>query len=475
MIYLFYPCVNKGDTKRMNSSNKRKYILPGLLYVATFAVVFILNHFSLLTADDFIYHFFYDGPSVTEHTRPFHSIFDIFASQYNHYFMWNGRILAHSFVQIMMQFPKGVFDVVNTFVFLGLLILIKQIVQTLTKEKLPIFLEFLVAIALWFFLPLPGTTIYWISGAGNYLWMSIFYLSFMLFGLKNLEKNNSVWIIIGAIVLGFLAGTSSENSGPSVVIMLVLFGAYYLRSFKKIKIWHILGIIFSMLGSLLIILSPASQGRGDKNTILLLMIKFIDILKLIKHNSMPLMITFAVVVILALIVKVLDKKDYVNLVILFIGFLASLFSLMLSPVGPLEVISGSYRAFFGPYVFMIIMMAYMLYRVYQRSNVFKLNSVKWVITALSLIVFAVSFSRAYSDIHSDYVIQTNNVKKIESAKADGKKEVTIKILPNFENAGKTNQYNSINYTANTLEDPGSWMNVWMAKYYGIKSISGTFK
>jgi len=64
---------------------------------------------------------------------------------------------------------------------------------------------------------------------------------------------------------------------------------------------------------------------------------------------------------------------------------------------------------------------------------------------------------------------------INSAKADGKDTVTIKILPNLENAGRTNQYNAINYTANTLEDPASWLNVWMAKYYGIKSISGTFK
>ncbi|WP_125713255.1 DUF3329 domain-containing protein [Companilactobacillus kedongensis] len=459
----------------MNSSNKRKYLLPGLLYLGTFLVVFTLNHFSLLTADDYTYHFFYDGPSVTPHTRAFHSLFDIFASQYNHYFMWNGRILAHSFVQIMMQFPKWVFDIVNTFVFLGLVILIKQITQSLIKKSLPIFLEFLVVIALWFFLPLPGTTIYWISGAGNYLWMSIFYLSFLLFGLKNLEKKSSIWMILGAMILGFLAGTSSENSGPSVVIMLVLFGIYYLRDFKKIRVWHILGIIASMAGSLLIILSPASQGRGDKNSIILLLVKFLDILKLIKNNSMPLMITFLVVVILTLMVRVLKKDDYANLIILFIGFLASLFSLMLSPAGPLEIVSGSYRAFFGPYVFMIIMMAYMLYRVYQRSAIFDMNSVKWVITALSLIVFTVSFSKAYTDIHSDYVIQTNNIQKINAAKADGKDTVTIKILPNLENAGRTNQYNAINYTANTLEDPASWLNVWMAKYYGIKSISGTFK
>ncbi|MFC6323742.1 DUF3329 domain-containing protein [Companilactobacillus baiquanensis] len=459
----------------MNSSNKRKYVLPALLYLITFLVVFTLNHFSLLTADDFIYHFFYDGPSVTPHTREFHSIFDIFASQYNHYFMWNGRILAHSFVQIIMQFPKWVFDIVNSFVFLGLVVLIKQIVQTLTKNVLPLFIEFLVVIALWFFLPLPGTTIYWISGAGNYLWMSIFYLSFMLFVLKNLKKNSSIWMVLGAIVLGFLAGTSSENSGPSVVIMLVLFGIYYLRSFKEIRVWHVLGVIFSMLGSILIIISPSSQGRGDKNTIMLLIIKFLDILKLIKHNSMPLMITFLVVIILTLMVRVLNRNDYANLIILFIGFLASLFSLILSPAGPLEVVSGSYRAFFGPYVFMIIMMAYMLYRVYQRSNIFSSNGIKITIMALCLVVFAISFSRAYSDIHSDYVIQTNNVKKIAAAKADHKKNVTIKILPNLENAGRTNQYNSINYTANTLEDPASWMNIWMAKYYDINSISGTFK
>lgn len=91
-----------------------------LLFIA--AVMFIFNRYTTFTADDYSYMNSFAGTGRIE------SILDIFPSMYAHAFSMNGRLVPHFFVQLFLLFPPYVFDIINTFIFLFLnLILYKYI------------------------------------------------------------------------------------------------------------------------------------------------------------------------------------------------------------------------------------------------------------------------------------------------------------------------------------------------------------
>ncbi|WP_238146521.1 DUF6056 family protein, partial [Streptococcus suis] len=107
-------------------------------------------------------------------------LFSILTSQVNHWNLWNGRFVAHTMVQIVLMFPNIVFDILNTVAFLVLGLFVERFVVRLdsTKKQGNPELLVLIYLLLWWFLPEIGKTVLWVSGAGNYLWTSLIYLSF---------------------------------------------------------------------------------------------------------------------------------------------------------------------------------------------------------------------------------------------------------------------------------------------------------
>ena len=74
-----------------------------------------LNRLTPYICDDFTY----DLNFLTG--EPLDSIFEIIPSMYAHSFSMNGRLISHGLAQVFMLLSPGVFDVVNTAVFVGTL------------------------------------------------------------------------------------------------------------------------------------------------------------------------------------------------------------------------------------------------------------------------------------------------------------------------------------------------------------------
>lgn len=61
----------------------KKYSRP-IVLILIFALIFLLNYFTLYTSDDFAYHFFYQGEFPTEQLKNISNLSDLVQSQINH-------------------------------------------------------------------------------------------------------------------------------------------------------------------------------------------------------------------------------------------------------------------------------------------------------------------------------------------------------------------------------------------------------
>ena len=76
-------------------NNKEIVYLLVCLVVVT--LIYLLNHFTLYTSDDFVYRFIYKEPFPSDNEQPVRSLFDLITSQMNHWKVWNGLLDILSF------------------------------------------------------------------------------------------------------------------------------------------------------------------------------------------------------------------------------------------------------------------------------------------------------------------------------------------------------------------------------------------
>lgn len=87
--------------------NKIRDALPYVLIcVCTFGVMLLLNQRTVYTADDYMYHFFWEGAKPGPSTRLLSGIFDLPGSLWNHYLGFNGRVVSHALVMFFMLFER---------------------------------------------------------------------------------------------------------------------------------------------------------------------------------------------------------------------------------------------------------------------------------------------------------------------------------------------------------------------------------
>ena len=88
-----------------------------------------------IIADDYSYAFIWDGEGWGNlidgidgsRLQRVESFGDILYSQWQHYFAWGGRTIAHIFVQFFVWQGKIFFDVANVFVFAALMFLLFKV------------------------------------------------------------------------------------------------------------------------------------------------------------------------------------------------------------------------------------------------------------------------------------------------------------------------------------------------------------
>lgn len=215
-------------------------------------VFYLMNVYSPLFCDDWHYCFIFGT------TTPIQSACDIFISQYNHYFGFNGRVVPHLFVQFFVGLAgKAWFNVANTVIFL---LFLHLLVTNVTKDKEHYYKILTLAVtAIVLLLPAFHFTLLWMSGACNYLWTAVFLLVFH----RLLQKDWSVKPYTYPLLtfIGLFCGWTHEGF---VIGLCASYIVYYTINRKEITPSRIALLIGFLVGTLMMIVSPANFHRAMK-------------------------------------------------------------------------------------------------------------------------------------------------------------------------------------------------------------------
>lgn len=141
-----------------------------------FLLILINTAFTPLMMDDYMYSFVYGTGTAAR----VDSFADIIQSMQVHYFAWGGRVTVHAVVQLLLWWDKIVYNVLNAAVYVLLSYVIYRFAGA---EKHDFKCYIAILIAMWFWIPMYGETVFWLSGSINYLWNVTFNL-FWLFQFK---------------------------------------------------------------------------------------------------------------------------------------------------------------------------------------------------------------------------------------------------------------------------------------------------
>ena len=248
--------------------------IPWQIFFAAFLLIFFVRNLLMpIVADDYSYAFIWDGdgrgnlidgldPNRLQRVESFS---DILYSQWQHYFTWGGRTIAHIFVQFFVWQGHLLFDVANTFMLAAFVLLIFKVGTGLNlREMNKSYLLFICA-GIFFCVPSPAISMVWLTGACNYLWMCTAIILFLLpfaqaYRHKNFWADDSHGKNFLMALLGLIAGWSIEPGAAVTVVVTFLFVLHFKRE-KNLRPWMKVGFIFLLVGTAILLLAPGNIHR----------------------------------------------------------------------------------------------------------------------------------------------------------------------------------------------------------------------
>ncbi len=428
------------------SSSRRKTLLWTVAILFCFSVVLFLNVLTPIISDDYVYLFIYGD------TKPIASVGDIVQSQINHYFLWGGRSVVHFIAQVLLILPSCVADLLNALVYMGYVFLIYYHIKGKGGSSISLFL--IINLAIWFFQPVFGDTILWITGAANYLWGTFFILllllPFRLYDESSLSSVKQLVASVGLFILGVIAGWSNENTSGGMILIIILFLFYYRSKAWKVPVWSYIGLLGSIIGFAIMILAPGNFERaGEANSLSLFILgyRLFNCTLTFFYYTGPFILVCLVTAILYYRFSREDgeaKGRALRLSFIYcIAGVAAVYAMVLSPTFPR-------RALFGIVTYLIIGAGVLFYNMDFKYRF--LRQIRQTIILVGLICFLFTFYLAVKEVNAYRNIVNERRSTIEQAKNEGRD------LCEFD------RYHGGQYIHG--EDP--FAEEYMSRYYGIK-------
>ena len=232
----------------MKSSSVISYLVLFLVAIT----IGIFSYYNVWNGDDIKYAYNFEKLYSEHNYVEIQSFTDIIQSQNAHYFAMNGRYIAHILVQAFCGiWGQTAFSIVNgIFYVLFFLILCKLCNVKLTNYSGVISI---VIIALLSFQTkmVPSCQI-------SYIWMYTFSMSYLYVFLSNPRKTFWMSVIMGLIAIIIGNGQESLNLGICTALII-----YWICNHKKMSILQYCLMVGFGIGTLIICMSPASQGRAE--------------------------------------------------------------------------------------------------------------------------------------------------------------------------------------------------------------------
>ena len=452
--------------------NEKLYALSIIIITLLIGFLFyILNYYTPLYADDYTYSFSFSTGERIE------SVSQIVDSQVAHYQTMNGRVVTHFLAQLFLLLGDNVFNIINVFSFLLLLYLI-YFHSCGTFKNFSLSKFSMIAMLLFLSTPAFGQSFLWITGSSNYLYGILIILLFLVpYRIQIDGKINNCHILTEIVfsvtyfVFGIIAGWTNENTSVALVSMVVAYVFFFCIKSIRIHAWNITGGIGAVVGCVLMLIAPGNSSRlsnlggsggigawikrfvlysCDLIVILKLILLLLCVLLLVYfYQKQKQMSCFSIKGFLDILFEC--KVPFIYM----IGFLASVYSMIVTPIFPGRVWSGP--------VVLILIAVFNLYSLIDTSSI-KFSMGKTVTISFVLVLSIATFVNAYFDVKNVDSFYDERISMIEMAKEMDEKSVEI---PNINGSTQFSVYSS---DGDLNADSNEWPNTAIAKYYEVDKI-----
>ncbi len=456
---------------KLNGKQHRMFLFLSL--IVTFIAIYVLNVLQPLFTDDWEYSFtlrLYDcankGSIPDVHIS---SIADIITSQYEHYFAWGGRCVNHFLAQFLLYIGAPYNKVLNSLAYVAFTYLI-CLVSARKGESVKLSSYFLVNVLIFFFVPVLGSTLLWITGSANYLWGTLILLLFLLPYKRLYEScvggangSNSLFKAFYLFVGGIVAGWTNENMVAASIFMILVFFVYARYQKWQLPMWFYSGFAGFLIGFLLMVLAPGNyvryeqtlveQGGESLSKISVLVGQFMTAVSGVFFYLVPAITTFLVLLLLSKYWKREKADKQSSSVVFFVIAMVAALVMAFSPVFP-------ERAWFGIIIFIIIAIL-MIYNDLNFDIAF-LRDVRILLFCIFGIALLGYYLSGYKDLSRAGQVFAKRAQMIEEQKKKGVEDFVF----DYEIKSKSR----INNLYDLSNDPTYWTNCFYARYYGVNSV-----
>ncbi|MEA4806044.1 DUF6056 family protein [Acetobacterium wieringae] len=436
-------------------SRKTNRILFWVIVAVTFAYMMFLNSKTPLIADDFVYTFIF-GTST-----PVMRFGDILTSQISYYMTWGGRVAAEVLTQTFMFLGKDVFNMANSLCYSVFCLAVYFLAM---GRRIRFELLLLTTILVWFFIPMFGQTVMWLTGSCNYLWCGtiilLALLPFRLYEEKQTRVLNSIWFAVLMIPLFFTSGITNENTAGGMILIMLLYCGVNIKRKIRIPAFAYTGLLFSIAGFLCMIFAPGNSLRVANESAVAEVTMMVGSNPLITRLSyfaynlyalMPLVILAAIAFVMLRNEK--DRNAWVNFGIFTVAAAAAMFVMLAPPKFPP-------RAMFGLAAFLIIAVVYAFGQLkFTEERIRKFV----IIPGLAVLLFYI-MSWGYVGIDA-ITVNKHYIARVQIIE-EHQNEALIQvpeIVP-------LSSHNGMYGLKDVQLDPNHWVNRALADYFGVPNI-----
>lgn len=426
----------------------KKYLYRYLQYILmalTFILMTFWNYITPLWNDD------------EDWTRM--SLSSILKSSIYDYFHSNGRIFGQVISKLLVNIPLPIEALLNAGVFCFVAFLILKLTVKKGENELAVLLKYIFILLSIFLLTPCFSQIYlWRPGSGNYLWPMMIDLLFINAFLA--DRRGPVFFGL-LIVLGFITGTTNENTVGGIVIVCV----YYLLAKKvaKIKIGPVISLL---IGYAVLLLSPGDALRAQENNPSFLKLSLfgkietnlVPINNFIVDNLLYEILIFVVLLSFSLFVKQ-NKENVIESLVWFVAGILVWYVLTLSPGTPNEP-----QTYYGGFVLTMVANA-KLFTLARNSDTTTKQICTTILIAMTFFTF-VNVSNGFIDAwKTDRAIEQRNAEIIRK-KNKGIKRIAVAPLSYY---GRS-KYAMFFWQFDLSTNPKIWQNQAVAHRFKIKEV-----
>ena len=407
---------------------KHRKLIFYLILCLSFVMIYAYNLLTPYLSDDYAY--LIDVRKAT-------SLWDLVKQQYGEYLSNSGRVIGQFNVRLSLYGSKQIFNVVNSGMFLALLLLIYQNVRR--KKKHDIFVLLLTITFLWKFTVDFGQTMLWICGSCNYLWGSVIILAFFTLYRHFLEREEAVrhqgTLALLLFLFGIAAGWCNENTSGGGLLLVLMYSLNFWWEKRKEKQkgiypFMIAGVTGMCLGILGMIAAPGVRKRSatmseDQYTGL------VGLLSRIYKTTVSvreLFFALLVVITILFVILVLQKKlktwtqIRTNDSVLFaVAFVATSYVLALIP-------TPQNRAFFGAGVFLMTACIQGIVDIREDETV--ISAIKYSLVSILCLWLFFTYVENLVNLARIYREENERIELIRADKADPEGDGIV-VIPQY--------------------------------------------